>query len=76
MTNKEAIEYLQPVADNTPLTGYARALNLALDALRKVDKIVSCKDCVMHGHCSAEDAFKLVRIENPFCCVGERRADR
>ena len=37
MTYKEAIESLQPVADYTPLASYGAALNMAIDALRKVD---------------------------------------
>ena len=37
MTNKEAIEYLRPVADSTPLAGYGLALNLAIKALETVE---------------------------------------
>lgn len=37
--NKEAIraaiEYLQPIADNAQLPGYAKALNVALDTMRE-----------------------------------------
>lgn len=34
MTLKEAIDYLQPIADSTPLAGYGAALAVALDAMR------------------------------------------
>ena len=34
MTRKEAIEYLQPIADGSSLKTYTEALNLAIDALR------------------------------------------
>lgn len=37
MTNKEAIDYLRPVADSTPLAGYGLALNLAIKALETVE---------------------------------------
>lgn len=37
MTIKEAINYLQPVADSTPLAGYGSALVAAIDAMRRVE---------------------------------------
>ena len=53
MTYKEAIEYLQPVADNTPLTGYGAALTAAIYALHMMDEgavpVVRCKDCKHYG---------------------------
>ena len=39
MTNREAIEYLQPVADNTPLAGYGEALRAAIRALEDAEKL-------------------------------------
>ena len=39
MTNKEAIDYLRPVADSTPLVGYGAALNLAIKALETVENL-------------------------------------
>ena len=40
-----------------------------------VAKVVRCKDCVLHGHCSTEDVFLFSRLksENAFCCVGKRK---
>ena len=35
--------------------------------------VVRCRECVLHGNCVTEDAFVLVGIKNPFCCVGERK---
>lgn len=35
MTTREAIEYLRPVADSTPLAGYGLALSLAIQALEE-----------------------------------------
>lgn len=32
---RAAIEYLQPIADNAQLPGYAKALNVALDTMRE-----------------------------------------
>ena len=39
MTIKEAIDYLQPIADNAQLAGYHAALSMALDAMREVEKL-------------------------------------
>ena len=39
MTNKEAKEYLQPIADNAQLTGYSAALRKAIWALEEVDRL-------------------------------------
>lgn len=39
MTLKQAIEYLQPIADNAQLAGYHAALNAAMDAMREVEKL-------------------------------------
>ena len=35
--------------------------------------VVCCRECVLHGDCVTENAFLLVGIENPFCCVGKRK---
>ena len=35
MTLKQAIDYLQPIADSAQLAGYSAALAMALDALRE-----------------------------------------
>lgn len=35
--------------------------------------VVYCKDCKAHDNCFPENAFKLAKIENPFCCVGIRK---
>lgn len=37
MTLSQAIAYLQPIADSTPLTGYQKALSVAIDAMREVE---------------------------------------
>lgn len=36
MKLNEAIDYLQPIADNAELSGYSEALGVAMDALREV----------------------------------------
>ena len=43
MTYKEAREYLQPVADNTPLAGYGEALRKAIEALREMEETEGIK---------------------------------
>ena len=35
--------------------------------------VVRCEKCVAHGSCFAERVFVYTGIENPFCCVGERK---
>ena len=35
--------------------------------------VVRCEKCVLHGNCVTEDTFVFAGIENPFCCVGERK---
>ena len=46
-----------------------------LDKMPTVDAVpvVRCEKCVLHGDCVTENAFLLVGIENPFCCVGKRK---
>lgn len=39
MTNQEAIAYLRPIADSTPLAGYGQALEAALKALEMVEEL-------------------------------------
>ena len=36
-------------------------------------KVVRCRNCVMRGNCSTEDAFNFAKIEDPFCCAGKER---
>lgn len=44
-----------------------------IEAMPKVDavEVVRCHECIMHNKCNTEEAYKLCRIENPFCCVGK-----
>ena len=35
--------------------------------------VVRCEKCVAHGNCFAERVFVYTRIENPYCCAGERK---
>lgn len=39
MTTKQAIAYLQPIADNAQLSGYQEALSIAMDAMREVEEL-------------------------------------
>ena len=45
-----------------------------IEAMPKVDavEVVRCRECIMHNKCNTEEAYKLCRIENPFCCAGKR----
>ena len=33
--------------------------------------VVRCHECILHDNCNTEEAYKLCRIENPFCCDGK-----
>ena len=48
---------------------------MVLEDMQTVDAVpvVRCEECVLHGDCVTENAFLLVGIENPFCCVGKRK---
>ena len=46
MTIKQAIEYLQPIADSAQLAGYSAALAVAIDAMREVEKY---RDAMQEG---------------------------
>ena len=35
--------------------------------------VVRCEKCVAHGNCFAKRVFVYTRIENPYCCAGERK---
>ena len=43
----------------------------AVDAV----EVVFCDNCTSHNNCVAEGAYRLARIEKPFCCAGKRRSD-
>lgn len=38
-----------------------------------IEKVVYCDDCVNRGHCSAEDTFRFVRMQKPFCAAGKAK---
>lgn len=29
-----------------------------------------CRECLISGHCSTEDIFRIARVNDPFCCAG------
>lgn len=67
MTFKEAIEYLQPVADNTPLSGYGAALTAAIYALHQMDsaKNATTTDDVPCALCGSKWIDIEVRTVSP-----------
>lgn len=48
MTMKQAIAYLQPIADNAQICGYLEALNMAMEAMREVEKRSEQKGNIDH----------------------------
>ena len=70
----------EAIYDNVPApyedASWAKENCLAeIEAAQTVDAVpvVRCEECVLHGDCVTENAFLLVGIENPFCCVGKRK---
>ena len=70
----------ESIYDNVPApyedASWAKEDCLAeIEAAQTVDAVpvVRCEECVLHGDCVTENAFLLVGIENPFCCVGKRK---
>ena len=56
--------------DAISLDGIIKALKeRTVDAV----EVVRCHECIMHNKCNTEEAYKLCRIENPFCCIGRHR---
>ena len=56
--------------DAISLDGIIKALKeRTVDAV----EVVRCHECIMHNKCNTEEAYKLCRIENPFCCAGKRK---
>ena len=43
----------------------------AVDAV----EVVFCDNCVNHGNCFPETAFRIANIEKPYCCVGKMDGD-
>jgi hypothetical protein len=75
MTTKEAIAYLQPIADNTSLSGYQAALKVAMEAMRERDNgVIRCKDCKHYeqGYCHYPDREHITDFTD-FCNRGERK---
>ena len=50
--------------------------SLPLSEAPTVDAIsvVRCRNCVLHGNCSTEDAFNFAKINDPFCCAGKEKS--
>ena len=38
-------------------------------------EVVFCDNCVNHGNCFPETAFRIANIEKPYCCVGKMDGD-
>ena len=53
--------------------GYVDAKQISEAPTVDAVPVVRCEKCVLHGDCVTENAFLLVGIENPFCCVGKRK---
>lgn len=36
-------------------------------------QVTRCAECVSHKICTIEEYFKLIKAENPFCCLGDKK---
>ena len=54
---------------------FTLGIQQAVDEQQTIDAVpvVRCEKCVAHGNCFAERVFLYTRIENPYCCAGERK---
>lgn len=54
---------------------HAVIANRLLDSIPAADvaPVVRCKDCKYDNDCFIQESFKVVNVENPFCCLGNRK---
>ncbi len=45
---------------------------LNIESAHAVREVVFCDQCALHNSCTAEDTFMMLRIAEPFCCVGKK----
>lgn len=57
MDLKQAIDYLQPIADNAELSGYSEALGVALEAMQEMDKLSVGRENAENVQRAAMDTF-------------------
>ena len=38
-----------------------------------IEKVVYCDECVNHGNCFPEEAFRLGRMQKSFCAAGKTK---
>ena len=66
------------------LEEYAGVLSVPIPVIRQnikdmptVDavEVVFCDNCVNHGNCFPETAFRIANVEKPYCCVGKMDGD-
>ena len=55
MKLNEAIDYLQPIADNAELSGYSEAMAVALSAMRDAER--QCKENAREINCAALETY-------------------
>ena len=65
----------KPFKHGNSMRGGIRKALRCIEQAPTVDAVpvVRCEKCVLHGNCVLSDAFVFAGIENPFCCVGERK---
>lgn len=74
MTAAEAIEYLQPIADNESMKYYRTALNLAIDALREKQRMEEMVPLVLKAESTSrvnQMLDELKHLKPTICTVDE-----
>ena len=61
MTIKEAVDYLQPIADSTDIAKHGEALRVALDAMREVEKQNNARESACKIYRSAMNTFGMAK---------------
>ena len=61
--------------ENQSFVDHADVINVLEEAcVIDAVEVVRCRNCIMHGNCSVEDAFNFARVEDPFCCAGKEKS--
>lgn len=73
MTAAEAIEYLQPIADNASMKHYLTALNLAIDALREKQRMEEMVPLVLKAESTSKVNQMLDELKHlkPTICTAD-----
>ena len=67
---KQAIDYLQPIADNAELNGYSEALEVALSAMRDAERQRKERKNAREINCAALETYGNFILQNALFFIG------